>query len=534
MVIWQKLSRSNRIATAAAAALLACTAPATAQHRLPPVEATDVDRAEAILAKADAAIAGAAGYRYRATASYVSHPPTAAIASHAASWEFVGGGGRFRSLAPTNLTLCDGERVYSIQLDTSVFESDDVPDPSEIEEAIADLGWGYGQAWLTDASLDPSVGVHTQVDRPDFEILGTLREEIEGEPGEWVYMTWHDDDQGRNAFVRAWHDDDRGLPVIWEYDNSEWYDFETIRRHTGVEVERVVYRVHAAEFDLLDDAPAPELFVFDDEGLEPFDDDADFDFGFDDDADEPMPEFLGLNPEAVTLGTRYGSMQGMHDLREIDIDGDGDDDIVGWSGGPRVVVFDPNGGRARTIRFRGIAEDSWTINSFTPVEIGGGVCFALEMERYDTDDWSLAEVVLSLFDAEGNEVWSTLSDENVQGATNYTYLTAADVTGDGRPEIVLGRHYMSSSDWSDGQGMIEVYNAEGGMLTRSQVGESIDGVETIETDRGPIVIAIVDGSARAIDFDGAKITDFSGPPPREKREPQPENAREDDNAAPIF
>lgn len=196
-----------------------------------------------------------------------------------------------------------------------------------------------------------------------------------------------------------------------------------------------------------------------------------------DDARIASPD--NLNPETLVPGERLAGVQylNQYNMRRFDLDGDGRDEVICPDmNGSGIVVLSADGASVTKIKLRG-GKRSESIQSAEPIRHAGEVHWLITRTAW-TGDQSRSSI--SLHAPDGAALWTFAPEIPEKGSCNLQ-AAAADLTGDGVPEIVLGittfkmRKTGSNTYMHEQQSAsLAILDWSGNLLAQRRVGQSIN------------------------------------------------------------
>lgn len=184
-----------------------------------------------------------------------------------------------------------------------------------------------------------------------------------------------------------------------------------------------------------------------------------------------------VNPESLVASSPLSGLQHVnaYQMRRFDVDGDGRDEWIAPDMNAGLAVISPDGGSATRIRLRG-GKHNESIHYFQPVRFRDETYWLVSRAS-----WSAAgqksNVTLHRPAPDASALWTfrpqTPDSSNIQ-------VAAADLTGDGVPEIVLGISTFKMKRTAENEYMhdqpsasLAILDWEGNLLAQRRVGNHI-------------------------------------------------------------
>jgi peroxiredoxin len=210
-----------------------------------------------------------------------------------------------------------------------------------------------------------------------------------------------------------------------------------------------------------------------------------------------------LNPDRLAeIGSLGGRFAAGYSPREVDVDGDGQHELV-LSGQPgSASVISADGTRASQLRFDGVSSRAW-VGVEDLVTIGGHRFWLVVETRGTMSGRSTA--TLGLFDLAGQAMWRYRPDLTPKTSSMLS-AAAGDLDGDGTIEFVVGVRTFSPDAWEETpssggvqRGDLVLLDQAGAVLSSRRVGSDVEYVWIAgpEAPGGPrTIVCISEGRAR--------------------------------------
>jgi hypothetical protein len=161
-------------------------------------------------------------------------------------------------------------------------------------------------------------------------------------------------------------------------------------------------------------------------------------------------EYLGVSGFSAPTHTTLESGQGLYDLEVGDLDGDGHLDVAALTGNGKVRVVYGNGQGGFRKHYENMGQWGWfQVLTTSTILTPNGDSLALGDINRDGD----LDVIVSATDGASGTVFVTRNNGNMDFATPTTYavndyintdVAVADLTGDGKPEIIVSLYCCTS------------------------------------------------------------------------------------------
>jgi len=204
-------------------------------------------------------------------------------------------------------------------------------------------------------------------------------------------------------------------------------------------------------------------------------------------------------------------------VQRIDVDGDGNTEIVAPGMGRGIIVINHDGSKTRRIRLQK-APDSSSIQSIAAFRDGNEQCWVVAFTTGGMDRNSRGEVIA--FSSTGKRRW-TYKPDVPRNRSVQLVAAAGDLDGDGQGEVVVGlSHYRReplgerSYTVLDEAASLIILDASGNRLSQRRIGKRIEDIRIVgpaDPNQLCAVLCFCDFSLRRFTFDRSAAADPSNP-----------------------
>ncbi len=235
-------------------------------------------------------------------------------------------------------------------------------------------------------------------------------------------------------------------------------------------------------------------------------DDVDWRDDEEEDADETNAVIEAISEQRLVQDGKTDAGIRRYDVREIDLDGDGKDEIVGFDGFDGINVVRSDGTLVESVSFRRPSLRAM-ISSFAPVRRGEERCWLVSFAKYHMSFASMS--VVYFCDSEGERLWSYDPELGPELASEIMVDTG-DLDGDGTDEcvIVMGAHKVEKLDkrgWSHSSAgvYLGIFDLKGNVLSMKRIGRESDFLRVVTSgdSETATILVDVDGTLRRYHYD---------------------------------
>ncbi len=201
------------------------------------------------------------------------------------------------------------------------------------------------------------------------------------------------------------------------------------------------------------------------------------------DLDDVLNEALGQSPLQFERRSLPRSMRSNPwRVKLLDVDGDGREEAV-VPHERLLYIVDLHGRSSKKLSLSNPPANSY-IEDFCMVRVDGEMHWAISYGRHAM--FGTRSGIVILFDSEGEQAWSFSPELPRSVQATYENLCTADLTGDGRPEIVLtlhaaqmgkGRRAMTTESQVT---QVVVFDLKGDILARRTLGDFAYGLHVVD------------------------------------------------------